>query len=141
MKQSFEKILDELPLTLSRSRLEPYRDLIHELRARRYSYREVARVLADKCNLRVCHSSIHDFVRVHMLESATADLAASESPVPPPAESAKNLGGSYTCCAVRGDGEIRQLIAVLKSKPPAADDATQQFRFDASEPLRLKPEK
>jgi len=51
MDAKLKKILDELPCKPPRSRLEPYREFIEELRGRGQTYREIAEILADKCAL------------------------------------------------------------------------------------------
>jgi IS30 family transposase len=66
MEQRFLEILDHLPEMTSRSRLEPYKELIRELRRRQRSYREIARVLAEHCGIRVCHSTLHEFVERYL---------------------------------------------------------------------------
>src|SRR5438034_7383253 len=63
MDDSFQEILDSLPEKRSRSRLEPYGRLIDELLRRRWTYRAIAGILAEKCQLTVSSSTIHDFVR------------------------------------------------------------------------------
>jgi hypothetical protein len=64
MDGKFQNILDRLPEKPPRSRLEPYRHLIDELLRRGRTYRDVASILAEKCQVRVSVSTIHDFVRV-----------------------------------------------------------------------------
>ena len=49
MDANLKKMLEELPRKLPRSRLEPYREFIEELRGRGRTYREIAEILADKC--------------------------------------------------------------------------------------------
>ena len=68
MSDKFRAILDALPEKPPRSRLEPYSELIDELRKRRRTYREIVSVLAEKCDLRVSISTIHDFVRAKSKE-------------------------------------------------------------------------
>src|SRR6266545_1791383 len=63
MDDNFQEILDSLPEKRSRSRLELYGRLIDELLRRRWTYRGIARILAEKCQLKVSSSTIHDFVR------------------------------------------------------------------------------
>ena len=49
----FEAILNSLPAKEPRSRLEPYSDLITEMRKRGHSYREITQVLKKACGLKV----------------------------------------------------------------------------------------
>jgi hypothetical protein len=51
MDDKFGGLLDSLPEKPPRSRLEPYSELIVELRRRGRTYREIARILAEKCKV------------------------------------------------------------------------------------------
>ena len=64
MDDRFRDILDSLPPKPPRSRLEPYAELINELRHRGTTYRNTAKILAEECQLEVSASTVHDFVRV-----------------------------------------------------------------------------
>jgi hypothetical protein len=46
MDTDLKKILAELPIKPPRSRLEPYREFIEELRSRGRTYRDIAGILA-----------------------------------------------------------------------------------------------
>ena len=63
MDANLKNILDELPDKQPRSRLEPYREFIEELRSRGRTYRDIAEILAEKCAVQVTGSGVHDFVR------------------------------------------------------------------------------
>ena len=62
MEDNFQDILDSLPGKRSGSRLEPYGRLIEELLRRGRTYREIARILAEKCHFQASISTIHEFV-------------------------------------------------------------------------------
>src|SRR6185437_15925108 len=62
MDPKFELVLNSLPPKKPRSRLDPYRELIREMRKRKCSYREIAKVLQDHCAVRVAASTINNFV-------------------------------------------------------------------------------
>ena len=40
-------------------------ELILEVRQRGYSYRETARLLADRCGVKISHAAVHNFVTRH----------------------------------------------------------------------------
>src|ERR1700683_647613 len=63
MGGQFQDILDSLPEKPPRSRLEPYRDLIEELRRRGRTFREITHILAEKCHVETAASTIHDLIR------------------------------------------------------------------------------
>ena len=62
MDAKFEAILNSLPAKEPRSRLEPYSELITEMRKRGHSYREITQVLKKACGLKVGASTVNDFV-------------------------------------------------------------------------------
>ena len=53
MKDQLQEILDSLDEKTPRSRLAPYRDFIAKLRRRKYTYREIRRILREKCQVQV----------------------------------------------------------------------------------------
>ena len=63
MDANLQKLLDELPDKPPRSRLEPYREFMEELRSRGRTYRDIADLLAEKCAVQVTGSGVHDFLR------------------------------------------------------------------------------
>jgi IS30 family transposase len=142
MDDRSQEILDSLPQRPSRSRLAPYRELIHELRRRRWSFREIAQVLAEKCQCRVSISTLHDFVRTHSRpkrEAAEQPRAVANRPMKPgetkePAlESAVNL--TSQCRSLNDD--MKRRITALKGRPAQSATDVQAFRYNPSEPLRL----
>ncbi len=77
MERELSAILAELPDNRPRSRLEPYRELIIELRGREFTFQDIAEVLAQKCGVRVTGSGIHDFLRRRNCQ-AKAKLCSSQ---------------------------------------------------------------
>jgi hypothetical protein len=140
MKEPFRDILDDLPVIASRSRLEPYRQLIEELRQRGCSYRAIARVLADRCAVKVSLSSLYEFANVHRGPSSetrvtdTPTSAASAIPVRKGLSMASDGG-----CRQNHDPHNR--ITELRSRRSPDYVAENVFDFDSTEPLRLSPTK
>ena len=145
MDDSFQEILDSLPEKRSRSRLEPYGRLIDELLRRRWTYRGIAGILAEKCQLQVSISTIHDFVRLR----SRSKRSPSKRRAPVPGEKMKVSTG-------RGEGkarsspeeqeippvdEVHQRITALKLRPVPGQTSPEQFHYDPSEPLRLPPKR
>ena len=58
-------LLDQLPEKPHRSKLGPYAVLIRGLRQKRYTYQEIADVLAAHYNLQVHPSTVFDFFKRH----------------------------------------------------------------------------
>jgi len=134
MNERFREILDGLPDATPRSCLEPYKELIQELRHRKRSYREIARVLAENCGLRVSHSTLHEFVQRHLVRQSPA---FAEEELRPFETKAPQVEMSTSVM----QSEIRQRINALRRKPAPQPNNSTEFRFDDSEALRLKPGK
>ena len=119
MEPELRTILASLPPKPPRSKLEPHRELIRELRRKGRTYREVSRLFNDRLGLYVAPSTLHSFVKVRAKhrkrmqfelppsESAAADLSASES------------------------------VAALKAKPTVRNTKPARFVFRENEPLTL----
>jgi IS30 family transposase len=138
----FRAILDALPEKPPRSRLEPYGELIDELRRRRRTYREIVSVLAEKCDLRVSISTIHDFVRAKSKEAKKAAkllrIAVPSADIhnPDPTPHRRDVPqlnqGNPTA------EEVQRRIAALKQrKVPPATNPSEGFQYNPDEPLRL----
>src|ERR1700738_5220337 len=54
----------DLPPKPPRSKLEPHRELIRELRPKGRTYREVARLFHERLGLYVAPSTLHSFVKI-----------------------------------------------------------------------------
>jgi IS30 family transposase len=131
-----QSILDALPPKKLRSRLEAFRQLILELRDRDRSYREIARVLAEQCQVQVAPSTIHDFVRVRaqnkFKKPAGFDKAKRKIEVGPaivdsqPPEQAEKI-----------ESKINQRIAALKQRKTLEPIREPLFTYEEDEPLKL----
>jgi hypothetical protein len=110
----------DLPPKPPRSKLEPHRDLIRELRRKGQTYRDVARLFQERLGLYVAPSTLHSFVKVRakhrkrsQFELPPMDLAATEvSPV-------------------------LDRVAALKARPTASNAKPARFVFRENEPLTL----
>ena len=63
MNDRLQLILDSTPNRVSRSRLEPYWELIIGLRNKGYSYQSVRDLLKDKCGVQVSVAALREFVK------------------------------------------------------------------------------
>ena len=79
MDTKFEAILNSLPAKEPRSRLEPYSELITEMRKRGHSYREITQVLKKACGLKVGTSTVNDFVLARSKSKAKPSLSTSRT--------------------------------------------------------------
>src|SRR5260370_703179 len=115
MSGNFQDLLRNVPEKPPRSKLEPYRELIRELRLKRWSYREIAALFEEKLTLEVAPSTLHNFVKVRAKQRSVLAL--------PP------LGG-----VTKGE-------AIPETKRPsyAKPGNGQRFEFIPGEALKLSP--
>ena len=133
MDDYLKKILDDLPDKPPRSRLEPYRDFIVELRRRGRTFREIAGILAEKCQVQVTGSGIHDFLRTRLERDGSQRPNAPKSARRDAARPAVSMLPKTSS----GD-EVQRRIAELKARNSAAQQSANGFEYDPDEPLRLK---
>jgi len=132
MDDSLKDILESLPQKPPRSRMEPNRELIDELRRVGRTYREISAILAEKCELRVTGSAVHDFVRRRRKADRRAERSEFKLPTASrPASGRSGRGGTFDMCIVE------RRIAALKQKGAEPRPLLVEFAFDADEPLRL----
>ena len=134
MEDQLKQILESLPEKPPRSRLAPYREFIEELRRLGRTYREIATILAEKCQLNVSASAIHDFFRLH-----SSRQARRGSPISKPQRSTVEAARLHAGTSVKGNSEVgvQDRIAALKRRDKVTRLGREIFQFDASEPLRL----
>ena len=139
MDDRLKDILDLLPAKSPRSRLEPYREFIQELRRRGRTYRDIASILSEKCQVQVSASGVHDFVRTRYRREqksrrrAKGTITSMAAPALPQIETAAP--------AAKVDAPVdavRRKIAALKARKSVIEPTPEAFHFDSSEPLRLK---
>ncbi len=119
MEPDLRTILESLPSKSSRSKLEPHRELIRELRRKGRTYREVARLFYERLGLYVAPSTLHSFVKVRakhrkrtQFEWPPLELEVAESPA------------------------LDRVVA-LKAKPTVWSSKPTRFVFRENEPLTL----
>ncbi len=119
MEPDLRTILESLPDKPYRSKLEPHRELIRELRRKGRTYREVARLFHERLGLYVAPSTLHSFVKVRakhrkrtQFELPPLEFAVAESPA-------------------------LERIAALRTKPSVRNAKPTRFVFRENEPLTL----
>jgi hypothetical protein len=133
MDTDLKTILAELPIKPPRSRLEPYREFIEELRSRGRTYRDIAGILAEKCAVQVTASGVHDFVRTRTrAKNRSAGRGTKSNPLPVKPMVAE------TSPASASREEVQRKIAALKVRNTAANPGPPPFKYDPDQPLRLK---
>jgi hypothetical protein len=139
MDQTFQAILDSLPPKPSRSKLEPYAELIHELRRRGRSYREITGILSDRCGIKVGVHTVYNFVRVRSIAVAKKAMKRAKDSA---AHKAVPTTQSARPAVVREDrdtSEVWQRIQALKGRsvPARAQSAEKVFHYDEDLPLTV----
>ncbi len=99
MEPVLQSILESLPPKSPRSKLEPHRELIRELRRKGRTYREVAQLFHERLGLYVAPSTLHSFVKVRAKHRKRAQFEL------PPLELADTQSAGFAS------------IAALKTKP------------------------
>ena len=110
----------DLPSKPPRSKLEPHRDLIRELRRKGLTYRDVARLFQERLGLYVAPSTLHSFVKVRAKHRKRSQFEL------PPME-----------IASAGASPLMDRVAALKTKPVARSAKPVRFVFRENEPLTL----
>jgi IS30 family transposase len=139
--ENFEEILNSLPEKPARSRLEPYGRLINELLRRSRTYREIARILAEKCQVQVSISTIHDFVRLRSRAKRNPPKcqtpgSGEKTPVSTTVHDREKTRAPAEKEIFAVD-EVHQRIAALKQRTEPRQTSSKQFHYDPSEPLHL----
>jgi hypothetical protein len=106
-----------LPSKPPRSKLEPHRDLIRELRRGGRTYREIAQLFQERLGLYVAPSTLHSFVKVRAKHRKRTQFEL------PPLELAV--------------APALDRVAALKAKPTVRSSKSTRFVFRENEPLTL----
>jgi hypothetical protein len=135
VEDKFQDILSKATNKPGRSRLEPYGELIDELRGRGLTYRDIAAVLTDELKFHVPKSTVNDFMheRARRRRNAMRQVSRRVAIPPPFVPKAARLHSGQG----PGDEEVRQRIAALKARKPVTTKSDNGFYFDPTEPLRL----
>ena len=139
MDRKFQDILETLPERPPHSRLEPYSELICELRKRGRTYREIVAILAEKCQLRVSVSRVHDFVRVQLptKKEQAKPQASAGARINTAAVTLRTRDANTVKQAGRPIDEARQRIAAVKLRPAPVKANPPRFHYDPDAPLHL----
>ena len=137
MDDNFRAILDSLPKKRQRSKLEPYTELIDQLRRRGRTYREIARILAEKCDLIVASSTIVRFVASRSKKKHKCSKHRESRKAP----STVRASIEMKVTSAAPDDNVRKRIAALKQRPAKSAQPPKQFEYDPDQPLHLPGKK
>jgi len=120
MEPELRTILEYSPQKPPRSKLEPHRELIRELRRKGRTYREVARLFHERLGLHVALSTLHSFVKVRAKHRKRTQFE-----LPPVGQAAAAVS------------PVLDPVAALKEKPAVREAKRTRFVFRENEPLTL----
>src|SRR5579875_530704 len=123
MDEAFHAILDSLPPKPARSKLEPYAELIRELRKRGRSYREIAVILTERCGVSVGTHTVYNFVQVRSRSKSKAVASEREKP-------ASSAAAPKAASSTSKPDEVAERIRMLKQRPPAARAPVAEKEFE-----------
>jgi hypothetical protein len=137
MDDRFKAILESVPKKRQRSKLQPFTELIRQLRRRGHTYREIARILAEECEMVVASSTVVRFVATLAREkrkySKRHDSRNKRHEAP------QIIGVNVTSAAP--DSDLWKRIEALKQQPAKIANSTKQFEYDPDQPLQLPHKK
>ena len=133
MDPKFEQVLNSLPPKKPRSRLEPYRELIREMRKRRCSYREIAKVLHDNFGVPVAASTVNNFVMSRLNAQNRSERNRQSLPGRIQKERVDSFGQP------RIPQDTFRCVEDLKQPTRSKSERTVLFHYDEEEPLRIIP--
>jgi hypothetical protein len=151
MDQRTEDFLRNAPDHPMRSRLEPHRELIRELRRKRYPYRKIATILRERFDLQTSKSALHDFVKVRarnsdpqrnqltlppLTPSPSPPVAPQGRPFADPPEAA-TLGPSSSSPPSQTDVYAHFEELKRRKHTPPSPQPKPRFHYEEGEPLRL----
>ena len=135
MESRFEHILNSVGAKPGRSRLEPYGDLVDELRSQGFTCRDIVALLAEQCQFQTSKTAVDNFVRAQARKRRNAVRKLSRRIVVSTPVVSK-LAPPHPTQGPSED-EVRRRIALLKARKPATEPATDDFHYNPDEPLRL----
>jgi len=138
MDESLESILDSLPPKPSRSKLEPYREFIRELRRRGRSYQEITNILRDRCGVTAGVHSVYNFVRVRAkAEERKRPKQCGGGKSTETAASTRFVEGAHSQPRPPTGNDVRKNIEQLKRRQPGEPPEEKVFVYNEDEPLKL----
>jgi ribosomal protein S19 len=135
MEDRFHDVLSSVDAKQGRSRLEPYGELVDELRRQGVTGRDITALLAEKCQLKTSKSAVNRLVRARARRRRNAVRQISRRVAIPPPMVAKKAG--LHSGPGPSENEVQQRIAAMKARKPATMSSDNDFYFDPTEPLRL----
>ena len=135
MEPKFHDVLSSVDAKQGRSPLEPYGELVDTLRDQGFTCRDIAALLAEKCQFVTSKSAVSRFLLARARRRRNAARKQSRRVSGSTPATSKLL--AQHSAQRWNDDEIRQKIADVKARKPVAEPAPDGFHYDPDEPLRL----
>lgn len=133
MDDKIRAILESIPKKRQRSKLEPYAELIEQLRLRGQPYREIAKILNEKCGLTVVSSTLVRFVAARSKEKQKRPKHVEVRKASRAAQATVRVNINPTVSV----DDLRKRIEMLKRRPSKNEQPSKQFEYDPEQPLQL----
>jgi len=140
MDPKLEEILTCLPPIAAKSRLEPYRAFVLRLRRDGRTYRDIKRILADECEVRISLNALYKFTKNrqrprHALnpETAQPDTGRTESVERDQAPTRTKRWTQEEIEAMRAKARASAHKPTVEPKRPPV------FHYDPTRPLTNRP--
>jgi hypothetical protein len=142
MEDKFQHILNSVSAKPGRSRLEPYGELIDELRRQGFTCRAIVALLAEKCQFQTSKSAVNNFLRKRSRRKRNAARRIANDAMI--AAQLPSKAAILDSARKQSEDEVRKRIAALKARKLVTAPSLDDFHFDPTQPLRLitpgKPE-
>jgi len=133
MDDKYRTILERLPKKRQRSKLEPCTELIVQLRRRGHTYREITRILAEKCDLIVASTTIVRFVAARSKQKRKRPIDQESGKT----RSTMLASINVNVTSAVPDDDVWRRIEELKQRPAKSVQPPKQFEYDPDQPLHL----
>lgn len=120
MDEQIKNLLDAMPDTQPRSKLEPHEDVIRELRRKRKTYIQIAEFFGVHLGIRVAPSTVHAFLKVR---DGRKKSTFSQERFPPSCSLPPEITDK------KGGGMTDPIAAARQRRPPETAKPTG-FAFD-----------
>jgi hypothetical protein len=135
MEHKFHDVLSSIDAKQGRSPLEPYGELVDTLRDQGLTCRDIAALLAEKCQFVTSKSAVSRCLLARAKRRRNAARKRSRRVSGSTPATSKLLPQHST--QRWSNEEIRQKITDVKARKPVAEPAPDGFHYDPDEPLRL----
>jgi len=140
-----QRVLDNLPDSDPRSKLEPFRPFILRWRRRGRSYRAIQQILHDKCHVHASLSTLFNFVeRCSRPRTVLPEPEIESTTSSPPQSSSETAPAITRKPRLTHEERVAQADAIRAAfsksvSPEKAEDTKPRFEWDLDQPITPNP--